>query len=154
MERLSAIRPLAPRDLDAVLAIQSAAPEIARWSRGDYERACAGKEGADPLLRGWVSEQGSVVAGFLVARLVADEVEILNLAVAPEARRRGLATRLLEDALAQARGSGRRRVFLEVRESNAGAIAFYRCRGFAPSGRRMRYYSGPSEDALVLARFL
>lgn len=154
MEGLSAIRPLAPRDLDAVLAIQAASPEIARWSRRDYERVCADLAAAERVLFGWIAEQGNEVAGFLVARLVADEMEILNLAVRADARRAGVASKLLAEAFAQGRTQEVRRVFLEVRESNAAAIAFYRQHGFSLASRRKQYYHEPEEDALIFERAL
>jgi ribosomal-protein-alanine N-acetyltransferase len=140
------LRPLAPADLPAVLAIQESSPEAAQWSAADFERVANGE------FPGWVAESSGSVVGFVVARQVAGEIEILNLAVAPEARRAGIGTRLLERALAQ--GSGPRRAFLEVRDSNHSAQAFYQRHGFVVSGRRKNYYSRPLEDALVLARTL
>ncbi|MBI3483860.1 MAG: GNAT family N-acetyltransferase [Acidobacteria bacterium] len=67
------------------------------------------------------------------------------------ARRTGIASRLLDGALAAARSFGGQRAFLEVRASNAGAIAFYERHGFRPAGRRKHYYASPVEDALVLS---
>jgi ribosomal-protein-alanine N-acetyltransferase len=142
------IRQLELRDLDAVLAIQSASPETARWSRADYERVAQGD------FSGWVAESEPGLIGFLVARRVADEVEILNLAIVLEARRRGAATLLLDEALSAAKDAGARRAFLEVRDSNIAAILFYERQGFFGSGRRANYYSDPVEDALVLTRSL
>jgi ribosomal-protein-alanine N-acetyltransferase len=147
---------LVPDDVAAVMDLAARSPEAARWSRGDFERACGGD------LDGWVAivrrdaQSGSRrdVVGFLVARRMADEMEILNVAVDAAFRRRGLATGLLAAALALGRASGAKRAFLEVRASNAGAIAFYERLGFASAGRRPRYYSDPPEDALVLVRAL
>jgi ribosomal-protein-alanine acetyltransferase len=142
------IRPLELRDLDAVLAIQSASPEAARWSRADYERVAQGD------FSGWVVASVAGLVGFLVARRAADEVEILNLAIAPETRRLGAATLLLDQALSASKNAGARRAFLEVRDSNIAAILFYERQGFSGSGRRPNYYSDPVEDALVLTRSL
>jgi ribosomal-protein-alanine N-acetyltransferase len=99
---------------------------------------------------GLVGEEGRGVLGFLLCRHAVDELEILNLAVAPEARRTGAGSQLLEAALRQARAAGIRRVFLEVRESNRAAVAFYSRHGFCPAGRRPGYYTQPVEDALLL----
>ena len=89
--------------------------------------------------------------GFVLARAAADEVEVLLVAVAPAARRRGIARRLLEAALARA---ARARVaHLEVRVSNTAAIALYEGLGFVAEGRRPRYYDG-GEDALSMQRRL
>ena len=92
------------------------------------------------------------VCGYVIAAVVADEAEVLNLAVAPRARRRGLGGKLLDAGLGIIRERGGREVFLEVRESNAPAIALYSSRGFAALSRRARYYRNPVEDALVLRR--
>ncbi|MDE2199943.1 MAG: GNAT family N-acetyltransferase [Rhodospirillales bacterium] len=89
--------------------------------------------------------------GFLLARVAADEAEILTVAVAPEARRKGLARALLEAAAGTAASRGARRLFLEVATTNAAARALYAGCGFAEIGRRPRYYPGGG-DALVLAR--
>lgn len=135
-------------DLDAVVAIQSQSPEIARWSRKDYERVVHGN------FAGWIAQAESGVIGFLIARNVANEMEILNLAVARGARRRGAGSALLHEAVSLARLGGVRRAFLEVRETNLSAIHFYARHGFAATGRRLRYYSDPVEDALVLSSSL
>ncbi len=149
-----AIRPLAVADVARVLELAARSPGAARWSPGDYERAsCGNPDGWVATARpGLAAADPAGVVGFLIARRVAGEMEILNLAVEPAFRRRGVAGGLLEAALADGRSAGIRKVFLEVRVSNAGAIAFYERQGFAPAGRRPRYYSDPAEDALVLAR--
>lgn len=90
------------------------------------------------------------VAGYGVLWWAADEGELANLAVAPRARRQGVASRLLEALLEAAAREGLRSVFLEVRVSNREAIDLYRKRGFLEVGRRRRYYTRPVEDALVL----
>lgn len=91
-------------------------------------------------------------AGALIlARVAADEAEILTLAVAPEARRQGRARALLAEAAAVAAAAGARALFLEVSEANAAARALYESSGFVLAGRRRRYYPDGS-DALVLRR--
>jgi ribosomal-protein-alanine N-acetyltransferase len=92
------------------------------------------------------------VAGYVIALVVAGEAEILNLAVAPAERGRGLGGELLDAGLEVVRERGAREVFLEVRESNAAALALYASRGFSPLSRRGKYYRDPVEDALVLRR--
>lgn len=89
--------------------------------------------------------------GFVLARIVADEAEILTLAVVPEARRQGHGAVLLAAAMARAAAQGARVMFLEVAEGNAAARALYAAAGFAAVGRRQRYYPDGS-DALVLRR--
>jgi ribosomal-protein-alanine N-acetyltransferase len=103
-----------------------------------------------PLTVALIAERQEEVDGYLIARSIAGEGEILNLAVAPEQRRHGLGSQLLEAGLAALTEAGSRRVWLEVRESNEGAQALYLSRGFASAGRRKKYYKSPVEDALVL----
>jgi ribosomal-protein-alanine N-acetyltransferase len=105
---------------------------------------------ASPFGRGFVAERLGEVEGYLVARAVAGEGEILNLAVAPEVRGQGLGAELLRTALDCLIEAGAREVFLEVREGNATAQSLYQRRGFRPIGRRARYYRNPVEDAIVL----
>ena len=91
--------------------------------------------------------------GFILTRTVADEAEILTLAVRPPARRQGLGARLVRAAARRAAASGATRMFLEVAEDNAAARALYGGLGFEPAGRRPRYYpraDGPAVDALLL----
>jgi ribosomal-protein-alanine N-acetyltransferase len=90
------------------------------------------------------------VSGIVIGRRVGDEAEILNLAVRGEERRKGLGKSLMQRLLHEYGPSGVSRVFLEVRESNAGAIGFYESLGFHVIGRRKGYYQQPPEDALVM----
>ncbi len=96
-----------------------------------------------------VLEEGAIVLAFLVAKAVVDEWELENVAVAIDHRRRGLGTRMVSEFLRQARHEKARAIFLEVRESNLAACAFYERRGFEMTGRRQNYYACPAEDALV-----
>jgi len=98
----------------------------------------------------FVAIQVKQVVGYLMAWRVMDQLHILNLAVDPECGRRGIGTLLLRSALARAIALGLGEATLEVRESNAGAIVFYRRHGFATIGRRPCYYADTQEDALVM----
>src|SRR5450631_419266 len=127
------IRPATGQDLPAIAQIQSLAPDASQWNPNDYLAFDC---------RVAVAE-GSVV-GFIVARPVAHcEWEILNLAVTPEVRRKGVGRQLLGDILAHAPGD----FFLEVRESNAAARRFYEHLGFEVVTKRLQYYSNPEESA-------
>jgi ribosomal-protein-alanine N-acetyltransferase len=88
--------------------------------------------------------------GFILIRVVADEAEILTLAVRPEARGAGLGGRLVGQGAVRAVQAGARRLFLEVAEDNTTARALYARAGFAQIGRRKGYYDGGRIDALVL----
>ncbi len=92
--------------------------------------------------------------GFALCRRVVDEMEILTLGVMPDARRQGIATRLLQSVLEGAREANLRRVFLEVAVTNGAALRLYERAGFRPVGQRPRYYrarDGSPVDAVILA---
>ena len=133
---MTAIRRGGPGDLAEVAVIQGASPEAAQWDVSDY-----------PRYDFRVSVGGTRVAGFLVSRMVAEgETELLNLAVAPDFRRQGVARKLVESLLAESPGV----VYLEVRESNRGAREFYNHMGFQEVSSRPGYYQGPPEAAIVM----
>ena len=90
--------------------------------------------------------------GYVVAWFAADEGEIANLAVAPEARGKGIGAALLDAALTHAEQMRVSAVYLEVRDSNQTARRLYASRGFAEVGRRRGYYRRPVEDAVILRR--
>lgn len=92
--------------------------------------------------------------GFILIRAVADEAEILTLAVDPAARRRGVGARLVQEGAVSAAALGAVRLFLEVADDNAAALALYARAGFTEAGRRTGYYARPDggrQDALILA---
>lgn len=89
------------------------------------------------------------LAGFLCSWLIAGELQIQNLATLPSLRRRGIAVRLLEHVIRRSRLAGLSSIWLEVRLSNAPAIALYERFGFSASGRRSAYYPD-GEDALIM----
>jgi ribosomal-protein-alanine N-acetyltransferase len=97
-------------------------------------------------------DASDVPRGYSITIAVADEAEILNLAVAVTDRGQGIGGRLLDAAIGEVQQRGADVVFLEVRESNRAAIALYRSRGFTQRFRRSAYYKNPVEDALVLSR--
>jgi ribosomal-protein-alanine acetyltransferase len=140
------VRGMAPQDLPHVVAIASRCPEAAQWSLKSYEELHQHGQLA------WVAEANGSVAGFLVACAIAQEVEILNLAVDPTKRRRGYALALLNHALAELQRSGVQDASLEVRESNQPAIQFYLSQGFVKSGRRTGYYRHPDEAAVCMSK--
>jgi [ribosomal protein S18]-alanine N-acetyltransferase len=140
------LRTLELRDIEDVLAIQAASPEIAQWSLWDYDRVARGE------MAGWVAEsENGDVTGFIVARRIANDLEILNFAVRPTARRRGIGAALLGEALRWGSAFSAGQAFLEVRASNLAALRFYEQHKFQVTGRRPRYYTAPIEDALILS---
>jgi ribosomal-protein-alanine N-acetyltransferase len=104
-----------------------------------------------PYILGFIAELKSKrIAGYLIARAIDGEGEILNLAVAPENRRQGIGVALLAAGLGALRERKVESVFLEVRASNQPALDLYVAQGFRPVGRRRGYYRNPVEDAMVL----
>jgi len=96
---------------------------------------------------------GDTLAGYIGIQTVLDEGYINNVAVRPEYRRRGIAAALISLLIEQARAIGLAFMTLEVRESNAPAIALYEKLGFTTVGRRKNYYEKPREDAILMTIF-
>jgi [ribosomal protein S18]-alanine N-acetyltransferase len=139
-------RPMVPADLDAVMAVELGAYSYP-WSRGNFQ---------DSLAAGYLSELRLAADGQLLAYWVAmpgaDELHLLNLTVAAPWQRRGHGADLLQRLVRRAEGRGDQTLWLEVRQSNAGARALYRAAGFAEVGLRRAYYPalGGREDAVVM----
>lgn len=115
-----------------------------------------GPDGLRPLLArddalALVATRAHVVIGALIAEHRMDRLEVHTLAVASDARRSGVATALLDEAIARSARGGLVGVDLEVGADNKGARALYAKRAFVAVGRRPRYYRGV-EDALLLSR--
>jgi ribosomal-protein-alanine N-acetyltransferase len=132
------VRPVRREDLKTVARIQAASPEASQWQPVSYlENHCL------------VAEQLGEIAGFLAWRRTAPgEHEILNLAVDPAWRRRGVAARLVESVIEGSVGDW----YLEVRESNEAARKLYEKLGFALAGKRPEYYAASRETGIVMRR--
>jgi ribosomal-protein-alanine acetyltransferase len=126
------VRPGTVSDTTAIRDIQMSSHTASHWEPETYFEFNVS-----------VAERNGQVCGFMVSREVADEVEVLNLATAPETRRQGIATQLLASLDAED-------VFLEVRESNVPARKLYEKLGFVVVGKRAEYYDDPVESALVM----
>ncbi|MEO7457349.1 MAG: ribosomal protein S18-alanine N-acetyltransferase [Gemmatimonadaceae bacterium] len=149
------LREAVEEDLDAIVGIERKSFGDP-WSRASFRSSLGGER-----MRFLVAEEvregvggGRCVVGYVIALMLFDEAEIANIAVAEDARRRGVGGLLLDHAIEEAAARGTAQVYLEVRESNAGARALYESRSFAPVGRRRGYYRNPTEDALLLRREL
>ena len=139
------MRDMTAADLPAVLAIEQSVQPYP-WTEGNFR---------DSLQAGYVArvlESDGEVQAFMVWFPLPDEAELLNIAVAASAQRRGLGRHVLQELLDTARQQGRQRVFLEVRVSNVPAIELYLRAGFAVMGERRNYYKNAhgSENALVM----
>jgi [ribosomal protein S18]-alanine N-acetyltransferase len=136
----------------AVIAALHAASFGRGWSEQEVEGLLT-----DRHVIAYRAMVGSVMAGFIMSRLVEDEAEILSIAVAGSRRGRGLARNLLTLHLRRLAGLGARAVFLEVDEHNVAAIRLYGRAGFREISRRPNYYpgaDGKAAAALVLRRDL
>ncbi|SRR5579872_813398 len=133
---MDAIRPATETDLDEIWRIQSVCSDSAQWKPAEYLMH-------DCLVA--TAEGG--LAGFAVARHTApDEIEILNVAVDPAVRRRGIGRSLVRELMRKSTGV----VFLEVRQSNLAARKLYHSLGFEAVGVRQDYYREPVESAIVM----
>lgn len=136
---------MAESDLEEVVRIERATfPNP--WTHAQFRDGIAGHS---PTF-GLVARREDRIAGYAVARAVAGEGEILNVAVSPDERRRGLGRALVVRVLEEARARGASEVHLEVRSGNRAAIALYRSLGFRTRGRRRGYYAGTGDDAWVM----
>ena len=140
------IRRLTLHDLDAVVAIENAVYPTP-WSRSMFAGELA--KPSSFSLGAHDDEQGGLVAYLIVSRYV-DAWHIMNVAVHPGYRRQGVASRLLDELFDHTAGDSRRGYTLEVRVSNATAIALYERFGFEASGIRRGYYTDNREDALIM----
>ncbi|MFY9852629.1 MAG: ribosomal protein S18-alanine N-acetyltransferase [Terracidiphilus sp.] len=143
-----AIRRMTPADLNRVMEIAESLKEAPRWPRTAFERAL--DPAAQPRRIALVVEGMGAVAGFAVASLLPPEAELETIAVAATAQRHGLARRLFTELAAELAVAQITEVFLEVRSSNQPALGSYRQLGFAETGRRVRYYHEPVEDAVLM----
>lgn len=142
------IRKAGLADVRAIWAIEKLSFP-APWSRWSF-LAELGHSPSHTLVIGPAPPQPWETWGYIVFWVVADEMHIINLAVHPRHRRRGLARQLLAAALTQARTLGAAIAWLEVRPSNHPARNLYASFGFQEVGTRPRYYNDTQEDALLL----
>jgi [ribosomal protein S18]-alanine N-acetyltransferase len=132
-------------DLTDVLVIERASFSMP-WSRGAFLYEIEQNQ----VARCWVGREDGRIVGYICLWEVVDELHVTNVAVHPDARRRGFARALLESVFAHAHAAGSRIVLLEVRPSNSEAIPLYESFGFRVVGRRRGYYYDTGEDALVM----
>jgi ribosomal-protein-alanine N-acetyltransferase len=141
--------PMTIADLDAVMALEATVYSFP-WTRGNFVDSLA----AGYLARLLQSADGRRLVGYCVAMVGAGEMHLLNITVATDFQRRGHARRMLADLLEDCRRLALDRLWLEVRESNAGARAAYARLGFRPMGLRPGYYPaahGRREQAVVMS---
>jgi [ribosomal protein S18]-alanine N-acetyltransferase len=140
------LRKLALGDLAAIDAIERASYPTP-WSRSMFASEL-GKSSSISL--GAVAADTGELVGYLVISRYVDAWHVMNIAVAPDWRRRGIATALLERLFEVTAQDGRRGYTLEVRVSNTSAIRLYERLGFKSRGVRRAYYTDNREDALIM----
>ncbi len=136
-------------DLTAIEAIERESYPTP-WSRSMFASELA--KPSSICLGAFDADAGGRLAGYLIISRYVDAWHIMNVAIAPEYRRRGIASRLLDELFRQTDDDARRGYTLEVRVSNASAIALYERLGFHATGLRRGYYTDNREDALVMWR--
>ena len=145
---IAVLRPMTVSSLDGVIELENAIYPFP-WTRGNF---------VDSLVAGYTAWTLNHVDGDLVGYCVAmsgiGEMHLLNITIAPAARRRGHARRIVTELVRVCRSRRESRLWLEVRESNDEAREVYRRLGFAAVGRRKGYYPAPAgrrEDAIVMS---
>lgn len=155
------IRPMVSSDLDSVIRIEKCSfPHpwtreqfIVELGREPYSRCHVAELKDSAAALEYCPSWKDAIVGFLMTWLVADELQITNLAVAPEVRRSGVAAVLLEYSLREAVDMGAAWCQLEVRVTNTPARDLYKRYGFKPLGTRKGYYQD-GEDAVVMGKDL
>ena len=108
----------------------------------------------NPLSYWLVADDNGTIAGYVGSQSVLDSADMMNIAVAPEYRRRGVGRMLINNLISYLREQKVIALLLEVRVSNMAAISLYQKFGFQQVGRRPRYYHNPREDALIFRKGL
>ncbi len=140
------VRAAVPDDATAIADLEVENLGADAWSAGLVEQGVSGEL---PTVQYVVAEVAGSVVGYAAASIVADIAELQRIAVAQARRRTGLAAALLDAVVAAAKAQRADRLLLEVREDNAGALAFYAEQGFVEIDRRRRY-SRDGATAIVL----
>ncbi len=145
------IERMTEHDLVEVCQIEDMS-ELSAWGWDAYHKELQTASETIMLVAGVESTfHGNEIAGFIVARIIADEVHINNVAVRPEFRGYRIGSKLLRTTLEHAERIGATIARLEVRAGNQAAQGLYRRCGFQVDGRRKNYYREPPEDALLMS---
>jgi ribosomal-protein-alanine N-acetyltransferase len=152
------IRRMRPDDLDEVMTIERAAFRHP-WSTELFRRELDHDwstilVAVEPLTSAAGGRASEHIVGFLIFWLVHDEVHVLNVATAPDLRRKGIARILMQETEKRALQAGAALMTLEVRRSNAAAIELYRQFDYRAVGIRPNYYVDEGEDAIVMVKEL
>jgi ribosomal-protein-alanine N-acetyltransferase len=138
-------------DLDAVTALAAEAAGAPLWTRQIYESAIGGEHSAALVAIDNGAVDNRMLIGFAIAISVLDICQLESIVVAETSRRQGIGASLLTAVVAWSCARNSRRIELEVRAGNSGAIALYQQAGFIRDGRRRGYYRNPGEDAVLMS---
>ncbi len=162
------IRRMAPADLERVMEIAGTLTEAPHWPMTAYETALdpegsphrialvaeirqeSGETSESPAQFAALAAGAVRIAGFAIAALLPPQAELETIAVALESQRRGVAKRLFAALVAELGREQMLEVILEARASNRAALGLYCSLGFKETGRRLRYYADPIEDAILM----
>lgn len=139
---------MTPEDLGDIIEIENTCFTADAWSEDDFLYRLNEKDGAVRFIN-VVAEENGEVAAYLAAVTVADEMNVDSVAVKPEHRRKGVASKIIDFAINKADASV---IMLEVRESNLPAISLYQSLGFEKVGMRKDYYERPVENAILMTK--
>ncbi len=145
------IRRMETADLRAVLAIEAQSFSNP-WSETTFRGEIQNAPVSSPLVV--VRRPGEEVVAYIIFWQIGDDVQVNNIAVRPDCRGLGLGEAMMRFAIAKVRAAGATFMTLEVRPSNAPAVALYKTLGFEILGTRKNYYSRPDEDAQVMGLVL
>jgi len=145
------IRLATAEDIPSLLEIERESANASHWSSEKYQEIFSS---SSPFRIALVHSDATEIHGFLISRTLGGEWELENIAVSPGARRRGIASLLLQELLRQAKENKASAILLEVRESNLEARSLYRKSGFQESGVRPSYYHAPDETAIIYRLYL
>lgn len=138
------IRGMRYEDINQITQIEKVCFSLP-WSKGSFEQ-----ELQNELAYYQCAEENGKIMGYMGMWRVMDECHITNVAVLPECRNKGIASMLINKMIEICKCSEILTMTLEVRESNLPAINLYKKFGFAPAGKRPRYYVKPIEDAIIM----
>lgn len=144
------IVPMEEAHLSQIVALEQACFSSEAWSEAMFATALSRAHMMRNTAHLTAVDGAGTVLGYAMMAAALDEGTLESIAVAPDARRRGVADALLSAVTGFARERGLASLTLEVRSSNAPAIALYEKHGFVPVGRRKNYYSRPKEDAILM----
>jgi ribosomal-protein-alanine N-acetyltransferase len=145
------VRRMREQDLPSVRAIEAMSFSNP-WSEDTFRGEIQNTPVSSPLVV--VRRPGDEVVAYIIYWQIRDDVQVNNIAVHPEFRGLGIAEALMRSAIAKVRTAGAAFMMLEVRQSNAPAVALYKKLGFEALGTRKNYYTKPDEDAFVMGLVL